>query len=118
MFKRDRNTDDFTEEIRSHLELEADELRSEGLSEEEAHRKARVAFGNVAAVKERFHMRNRALWFENLLRDINFRDSPDRQESRLRRRHHPRARSRHRRVHFHLLCGRCGAAPSSALSES
>jgi putative ABC transport system permease protein len=72
MFRRKRNTDDFAEEIRAHLELEADELRSEGLSEEEAHRKARVAFGNVPAIKERFYMRNRTLWFENLLRDINF----------------------------------------------
>jgi putative ABC transport system permease protein len=72
MFRRKRNTDDFAEEIRVHLELEADELRSEGLSEEEAHRKARVVFGNVPAIKERFHMRNRTLWFENLLRDINF----------------------------------------------
>jgi putative ABC transport system permease protein len=72
MFRRKRSTDDFADEIRAHLELEADELRSEGLSEEEAHRKARVAFGNVPAIKERFHMRNRALWFENLLRDINF----------------------------------------------
>ncbi len=72
MFRRNRKTDDFAEEIRAHLELEADELRSEGLSEEEAHRRARVAFGNVPAIKERFHMRNRALWFDNLLRDINF----------------------------------------------
>src|ERR1039458_725764 len=72
MFRRKRTKDDFADEIKAHLELEADELRSKGLSEEEAHRLARVAFGNVPATQERFHMRNRVPWFENLLRDINF----------------------------------------------
>ena len=72
MFRRKRSTDDFAEEIRAHLELEADELRSEGLSEEEAYKKARVTLGNASVIKERFHMKNRTLWFENLLRDINF----------------------------------------------
>ena len=42
MFKRRRSTDDFAEEIQAHLELEADELKREGLSEEEARRKARA----------------------------------------------------------------------------
>src|ERR1700757_2718421 len=46
MFRRRRSTDDFAEEIKSHLELEADELESEGLSEEEARRRAKVEFGN------------------------------------------------------------------------
>lgn len=72
MFRRRRATGDFADEIQSHLELEADELRSEGLSDEEARRKARVAFGNVAAAQEHFNIRDRALWFDNLVRDIRF----------------------------------------------
>jgi len=72
MFRRRRNPDDFAEEIKSHLELEADELRSEGLSEEEARRKAKVEFGNVQAAQERFYLRRRIVWFDNLLRDIQF----------------------------------------------
>ena len=72
MFKRRRRADDFAEEIQTHLNLEADDLRSEGLSEEEAHRRARVAFGSVPAAQERFYIRNRIVWFDNLLRDIRF----------------------------------------------
>ena len=72
MFRRKRSTEDFAEEIKAHLDLEADELRSEGLSEDEAHRNARAAFGSVPATQERFHMRSRLPWFENLLRDITF----------------------------------------------
>jgi len=59
MFKRRRRADDFAEEIQTHLNLEADDLRSEGLSEQEAHRRARVAFGSVPAAQERFYIRNR-----------------------------------------------------------
>jgi macrolide transport system ATP-binding/permease protein len=72
MFRRGRSTDDFAEEIKAHLELEADELESEGLSEEEARRRARVEFGNVQTAQERFYLRSRVVWFDNLLRDIKF----------------------------------------------
>jgi predicted permease len=72
MFKRKRSVDDFVEEIKAHLELEVDELRLEGASEEEARRKARVQFGNAQAAQERFYLRGRAVWLENLLRDVRF----------------------------------------------
>jgi macrolide transport system ATP-binding/permease protein len=72
MFRRKRNASDFDEEIKAHLSLEADELRSEGLSEGEAHRRARVGFGNVPSAQERFRLRDRVEWFDNLLRDLTF----------------------------------------------
>jgi len=72
MFRRRRSADDFAEEIKSHLELEADELQSEGLSEEEARRRARVEFGNAQTAQERFYLRGRIVWFDNLLHDIKF----------------------------------------------
>ncbi|WP_263416056.1 ABC transporter permease [Terriglobus albidus] len=72
MFRRRRSEDDFAEEIRSHLELEADELRREGFSEEEAHRRAKVEFGNAQTARERFYLRGRVIWFDNLVRDIQF----------------------------------------------
>src|SRR5580698_5111518 len=72
MFKRRRSADDFGQEIQSHFELEADELKSEGLSEEEARRRARVEFGNAQAAQERFHLRGRIVWFDNLLHDLTF----------------------------------------------
>lgn len=72
MFKRKRSADDFAEEINAHIEIEADELKCEGLSEEEAHRKARVEFGSVCAAQERYHLKDRIVWFDNLLRDLRF----------------------------------------------
>lgn len=72
MFRHRRSADDFSEEIKSHLELEADELQSEGLNEDEARRRARVEFGNVQTARERFYQRGRVLWLDNLIRDIKF----------------------------------------------
>jgi macrolide transport system ATP-binding/permease protein len=72
MFKRTRSTDDFAEEIKAHLELEADELKREGLSEAESRRRARLNFGNVRVAQERFYLRKRMVWFDNLVRDMQF----------------------------------------------
>ena len=73
MFQKSRRSAaDFAEEIQAHLALEADELQSEGLSQSEARRRAKAQFGSVAAAKERFNLRGRALWLENLCRDAAF----------------------------------------------
>ena len=72
MFKRKRTAEDFAEEIRAHLDLEADELRAEGLSDEEARRRSRVEFGNVQNASERFYLRGRIQWLDNILRDLRY----------------------------------------------
>lgn len=72
MFKRKRSAKDFAEEIKTHLELEADELKSEGLSEDEARWKARREFGNVRLTQERFYLKGRWEGLDKLLRDLRF----------------------------------------------
>jgi predicted permease len=72
MFRRKRSAEDFAEEIKAHLELEADELKREGLSEDEARWKARREFGNVRAAQERFYLKSRWVGLDKLLRDVRF----------------------------------------------
>jgi predicted permease len=72
MFRRKRSAGDFSEEIQAHLALEADELAASGMTKEEAERRARVAFGSVAAARERFNLRGHAVWLDDLLRDVQF----------------------------------------------
>jgi macrolide transport system ATP-binding/permease protein len=72
MFKRKRTTKDFAEEIKAHLEFEAEELRHEGLSEDDAYQKARVEFGNASSAQERFNLKNRIMWLDSRLRDVRF----------------------------------------------
>ena len=72
MFWRKRSAEDFAEEIKAHLELEADDLKQEGLSEDEARWKARRAFGNVSVAQERFYLKDRWPWWDQLWRDLRF----------------------------------------------
>lgn len=72
MFWRKRSREDFAEEIKAHLELEADQLRREGLSDEEARCKARREFGNVCAAQERFYLKDRWVSLDKLLRDLHY----------------------------------------------
>src|SRR5581483_8878568 len=70
MFSRKRSQNDFSDELRSHLQLEIDRLRNEGLSEEEAYWRARRTLGNLSAAGERFYERSRWLWLEHTLQDV------------------------------------------------
>ena len=72
MFRRKRSATDFAEDIRAHLELEAEELRREGLSEEEARWKARREFGNVCAAEERFYLKGRWGGLDKFFRGLRF----------------------------------------------
>ena len=75
LWRRNRGTKDFAEEIQAHLHLEADELEAEGLSRreaDEAERRARVTFGNASVAKERFYLKHRLEGFENLMRDVRY----------------------------------------------
>jgi predicted permease len=72
MFRRKRSAEDFAEEIKTHLELEADELQSSGLSEDEARWRARREFGSVRAAQERFYLKGRWVGLEKLLHDLRF----------------------------------------------
>src|SRR5438034_11546672 len=64
-----RRQEDFEEEIRSHLELEAERLRRLGLSPKDAALAARKHFGNVGVAQERFHDTQRFKVLRDLARD-------------------------------------------------
>src|SRR5215472_4385269 len=72
MFRPKRKASDFGAEIEAHLRLETDELRDEGLSEEDARAAARRGFGNVTQARERFYESKRWLWWDHLWQDVRF----------------------------------------------
>ena len=72
MFWRKRKPSDFAAEIEAHLELETEQLKEQGLSEEEARRAARRAFGNLTRAEERFYESGRWLWWDHLVQDLRF----------------------------------------------
>ena len=71
-WRRRRSQDDFAEEIRSHLEMEAEDLRQEGIPAEGSLSAARRAFGNQTTAQERFYERGRWLWWDHLRQDLRY----------------------------------------------
>jgi predicted permease len=71
MGRRDRDVD-LDEELRSHLEMAAEENRQRGMTKEDARRKAMRDFGGVTQVRERYRMREGLPWIENLRRDMGY----------------------------------------------
>ena len=72
MFRGKRKADDFGDEIEAHIQHEAERLREQGISEEEARAAARRAFGNVMRAKETFYEVGRWLWWDHFKQDMRF----------------------------------------------
>ncbi|MDQ1453688.1 MAG: hypothetical protein QOK38_3554 [Acidobacteriaceae bacterium] len=72
LFSRHRRYDDLAVSIQEHLEERTEELMEDGLSREEAVRKARREFGNVTVISER----SREAWqwprLESIWADVRF----------------------------------------------
>src|SRR5271170_2370464 len=69
---RERKDEDLAEEIDSHLAHEQDANTARGLSSEEAHRQAKLRFGNPRATRERVWSYRSLPWIEDLWRDLKF----------------------------------------------
>lgn len=65
-----RSQRDFEDEIRAHLDMEADRLRAQGLPPEEAERAARRRFGNVGVAEDRFYHAQRFASVQDSGRDL------------------------------------------------
>ena len=71
-WRKKRPLSDFSEEIQSHLELEADDLREAGRKHSEAQAIARRDFGNITAIREAFYQYRRWPLWDQLVRDVRY----------------------------------------------
>lgn len=69
-WKRHRSSEDFAEEIQSHLALEAEQLRDVGHKPADASAAAQRAFGNVTYVQESFYRYGRFELWDQVSRDF------------------------------------------------
>jgi len=72
IFRRGRKTSDFGAEIEAHIQLEAERLREEGLSEDDARAAAHRAFGNTTRAQERFFESGRWMGWEHFWQDVRY----------------------------------------------
>ncbi len=71
-FRPERVHGDIDREISFHIAERTDQLRSEGMSEEEAARRARLQFGNVTVQSERTRDVDIAPWAEAHVRNVRY----------------------------------------------
>src|SRR5262245_29589101 len=72
LFHRDAVEAELNEEVRYHLDREAEKLRTAGYSPAEARRRARLAFGGVDDAKEQSRDARGVLALETLMRDTRY----------------------------------------------
>jgi predicted permease len=69
---RDRSEADMDAELRSHIEMHAEDLIRSGLARDEAFRQARLAFGGLDRAKEECRDAIGISFLENLAQDLRF----------------------------------------------
>ena len=72
LFRREHLNDEMVEEIRSHIQMRADDLERSGLSRAEAERQARIEFGSQQAVREDCQQAAGISFIESLFMDARF----------------------------------------------
>jgi predicted permease len=71
-FHRSQVEDDMDEELRSHIQLRADDLERSGLHRAEAERRARIEFGGQAGFKEQVREALGGNFIDTLIHDVRF----------------------------------------------
>src|SRR2546428_432664 len=72
LWRRKNREHDLDRELRSHLDLEAEEQRELGLSSEDARYAAKRAFGNTALVKEEVREMWGWMFWDRLKQDLRY----------------------------------------------
>ncbi|PYT75608.1 MAG: hypothetical protein DMG40_27885 [Acidobacteria bacterium] len=65
----DQEVDD---ELRDHLERKTEEYRARGMTQEEAHRRARLDLGGIEQTKENCRDARRVNWIQDFVQDLRF----------------------------------------------
>lgn len=71
-FRRSQIADDMAEELRSHIQLRADDLERSGVSRAEAERQARIEFGGEGRFKEECHEALGGNFIESVINDVRY----------------------------------------------
>src|SRR5207253_1577669 len=60
------------EELRDHLDRKTEEYVAQGMTREEAHRRARLDLGGIEQTKEKCRDARRVNWIQDLIQDLRF----------------------------------------------
>src|SRR5438270_12665497 len=60
------------DELREHLERKTEEYVAQGMTQEEAHRRARLDLGGIEQTKEKCRDTRRVNWIQDFVQDLRF----------------------------------------------
>src|SRR5438270_3377845 len=60
------------DELREHLERKTEEYVAQGMTQEEAHRRARLDLGGIEQTKEKCRDARRVNWIQDFVQDLRF----------------------------------------------
>src|SRR5438874_2643032 len=72
LFRWAQADQELDDELRDHLERKTEEYVAQGMTQEEAHRRARLDLGGIEQTKEKCRDARRVNWIENLIQDIRY----------------------------------------------
>src|SRR5216117_3011608 len=72
LFRWAQADQELDEELRDHLERKTQEYVAQGMTEEEAHRRARLDLDGIEQTKERCRDARRVNWIQDFVQDLRF----------------------------------------------
>src|SRR5437879_6463470 len=72
LFRRAQADQHLDDELRDHLERKAEEYMAQGMTQKEAHRRARIDLGGIEQTKERCRDARRVNWIQDFVQDLRF----------------------------------------------
>src|SRR5207245_1292218 len=72
LFRWAQADQELDDELRDHLERKTQEYVAQGMTQEEAHRRARLDLGGIEQTKEKCRDTRRVNWIEDLIQDLRF----------------------------------------------
>src|SRR6266576_793513 len=72
LFRWAQADQELDEELRDHLERKIEEYVAQGITQEEAHRRARLDLGGMEQTKEKCRDTRRVNWIQDFVQDLRF----------------------------------------------
>src|SRR5881398_1657512 len=72
LFRWAQADQELDDELREHLNRKTEEYVAQGMTQEEAHRRARLDLGGIEQTKEKCRDARRVNWIQDLIQDLRF----------------------------------------------
>src|SRR5215467_12588851 len=72
LFRWAQADQELNDELRDHLERRTEEYFAQGMTQEEAHRRARLDLGGIEQTKEKCRDARRVNWIQDFVQDLRY----------------------------------------------